>query len=256
MSESKTSKYLLYALGEVILIVLGILIALQINDWNENRLDRIREHKYMASMLDDLRDDIREIDSTVSGNAILLDGLNRLLGLLKQDRDDEDYARELFKHSLVYTYWYLRADFPELTLAQLKSSGDLMLIQNEQVRDAMLTYERGLEDCDHNYTEMTTYFHVQEESQKDLFNLSLGKPAFEFIEEDFLRVLGPIEAFDPLITDGDFLLDDDAALQSAYYNDLLFYRTTLNNINLSLKEQKRLAEELIQLIEAGYEPDG
>ena len=35
LTENKVSKYLLYAIGEIILVVIGILIALQINNWNE-----------------------------------------------------------------------------------------------------------------------------------------------------------------------------------------------------------------------------
>ena len=37
LSEGKTSKYLKYAVGEIVLVVIGILIALQINNWNEHR---------------------------------------------------------------------------------------------------------------------------------------------------------------------------------------------------------------------------
>ncbi|MBO0341043.1 hypothetical protein J0654_05270 [Muricauda lutimaris] len=37
LNEGKTGKYLKYALGEILLVVIGILIALQINNWNENR---------------------------------------------------------------------------------------------------------------------------------------------------------------------------------------------------------------------------
>jgi len=40
MSEGKTKKYLLYALGEILLVVIGILIALSLNNWNEERKDR------------------------------------------------------------------------------------------------------------------------------------------------------------------------------------------------------------------------
>jgi len=39
LSENKLSEYLLYAAGEIFLVVVGILIALQINNWNENRLN-------------------------------------------------------------------------------------------------------------------------------------------------------------------------------------------------------------------------
>jgi hypothetical protein len=38
ISESKFSKYLLYAIGEIVLVVIGIFIALQLNLWSENRI--------------------------------------------------------------------------------------------------------------------------------------------------------------------------------------------------------------------------
>ncbi|MEM6516972.1 MAG: DUF6090 family protein, partial [Bacteroidota bacterium] len=39
LTENRFNKYLLYAIGEIVLVVIGILIALQINNWNENRKD-------------------------------------------------------------------------------------------------------------------------------------------------------------------------------------------------------------------------
>ena len=51
LMENKTGKYFKYAIGEIILVVIGILIALQINNWNENRKQSIRE----ASVLDELK---------------------------------------------------------------------------------------------------------------------------------------------------------------------------------------------------------
>ena len=41
MSKNKTSKYLKYAIGEILLVVIGILIALQINNWNQNRISKL-----------------------------------------------------------------------------------------------------------------------------------------------------------------------------------------------------------------------
>lgn len=41
MSENKTGKYFKYAIGEIVLVVIGILIALQINNWNESRKNAI-----------------------------------------------------------------------------------------------------------------------------------------------------------------------------------------------------------------------
>ena len=57
-SEGKTGKYLKYAFGEIVLVVIGILIALQINNWNEERKLDNRKQEYYSQLLDDLNSDI------------------------------------------------------------------------------------------------------------------------------------------------------------------------------------------------------
>jgi Family of unknown function (DUF6090) len=57
IKENRTSKYLLYAIGEIILVVIGILIALSINNWNENRKDKIKERNYLIGIKADLLQD-------------------------------------------------------------------------------------------------------------------------------------------------------------------------------------------------------
>jgi hypothetical protein len=57
LTENKFSKYLLYAIGEIILVVIGILIALQINNWNEGRKEKSYLHKVYAQIQQDLQTD-------------------------------------------------------------------------------------------------------------------------------------------------------------------------------------------------------
>ena len=53
IGENKTGKYLKYAIGEIVLVVIGILIALSINNWNENRKrDEIRKNYYHQLVID------------------------------------------------------------------------------------------------------------------------------------------------------------------------------------------------------------
>ncbi|QQY84049.1 hypothetical protein JJL45_11495 [Tamlana sp. s12] len=66
LTENKFAKYLTYAIGEIVLVVIGILIALWINNWNENRkLDEIRQ-SYYSKLMEDL-----EADKTYAKNQIL-----------------------------------------------------------------------------------------------------------------------------------------------------------------------------------------
>ncbi|MCK8482273.1 DUF6090 family protein [Psychroserpens algicola] len=57
LSEGKTGKYLKYAIGEIILVVIGILIALGINNWNENRKKVKIEIQYVNNLIQDIKND-------------------------------------------------------------------------------------------------------------------------------------------------------------------------------------------------------
>jgi hypothetical protein len=57
LNEVKTFKYLKYAIGEVLLVLIGILIAIQINNWNENKKANANTLSYMDQMIDDLSKD-------------------------------------------------------------------------------------------------------------------------------------------------------------------------------------------------------
>ena len=57
LSEGKTGKYLKYAIGEIVLVVIGILIALSINNWNESRKQSASEKEFITSIKNDLKQD-------------------------------------------------------------------------------------------------------------------------------------------------------------------------------------------------------
>ncbi|RNC92079.1 MAG: hypothetical protein ED555_02935 [Allomuricauda sp.] len=61
LSENRFSKYLIYALGEIILVVIGILLALQINTWNEARKDKAVGDQYLADIRQDLENDLDQM---------------------------------------------------------------------------------------------------------------------------------------------------------------------------------------------------
>ena len=73
LTENKFSKYLIYAIGEIILVMIGILLALQVNNWNENRKLDNRRQEYYGQLLDDLNSDIIFAQNTIEdfGNYII-----------------------------------------------------------------------------------------------------------------------------------------------------------------------------------------
>lgn len=66
IKENKASKYMLYAIGEIVLVVIGILIALQINNWNENRKNKIALRTYTKSLIKDFKQDTLTLNSIIN----------------------------------------------------------------------------------------------------------------------------------------------------------------------------------------------
>ncbi len=65
LTENKFSKYLLYAIGEIVLVVVGILIALSINNWNEWKKERVKEREILIDLADNLEINIKAIESNI-----------------------------------------------------------------------------------------------------------------------------------------------------------------------------------------------
>ena len=61
LSQNRFSKYLIYAIGEILLVMVGILLALQVNNWNEGRKAISAEKTYLKSIYSELKDDIIQI---------------------------------------------------------------------------------------------------------------------------------------------------------------------------------------------------
>jgi len=66
IKENKVNKYMLYAIGEIILVVIGILIAIQINNWNEKRKIKIKEIKSLVELKNDLIQNINDINGNIA----------------------------------------------------------------------------------------------------------------------------------------------------------------------------------------------
>jgi TfoX/Sxy family transcriptional regulator of competence genes len=136
LNQGKTTKYLKYAVGEIILVVIGILIALQVNNWNIERLNKTEEQRYLKAIKTDLANDALRLKQLVNNIDIQLANLEQTRKGLTSDSIaiNQDVA---FTTSLVTTFTFV----PEkATIDDLKSSGKLNLLENKKVKDTLLSY--------------------------------------------------------------------------------------------------------------------
>ena len=142
MSENKTGKYLKYAIGEIGLVVIGILIALWINDWNENKKNDLIEHQYLTAMLEDFESNLQR-----SGEIIheIEEALPPLISLLEQASLDsptisvDSLNKSFSKINDMPTY-----SSTDRVYNNLIGSGDLKLIKNEKLKTNISEYYKAL----------------------------------------------------------------------------------------------------------------
>ena len=100
MEKNKTGKYLKYAVGEIILVVIGILIALSINNWNETKKQSKSEKEFITSVKNDLKQDkafIQQIIEQLEPRIKAYETLNNdILNLYQNDRKSLDSIFKIY----------------------------------------------------------------------------------------------------------------------------------------------------------------
>ncbi|MEJ2584736.1 MAG: DUF6090 family protein [Robiginitalea sp.] len=128
-ASSNTRKYLLYALGEILLVVMGILIALQIDNWNENRKLQARQTQLLTDLRADLEETLEELKQGKEFNALTL---ARYRTLMQAIDTDAPHSAEIDEASSFLPLFHVPR-FSRTTYESIKSQG-LDLITNDSLK--------------------------------------------------------------------------------------------------------------------------
>ena len=141
MTENKFSKYLLYAIGEILLVVIGILIALQVNDWNENRKNDEVRRTYYVQILQDLEKDRILMEEVILNQDSFRVKMESYKEIFKQpDLPIWDIAIRLGE---IYSEnRYLNIKTNTNTINTLENTGDIQLIP-PLIRNKVLDFKRN-----------------------------------------------------------------------------------------------------------------
>ena len=139
ISENKTSIYLLYAVGEIVLVVLGILIALQIDNWNENQRIRNTEQQYLLALKEEFSFNRGELENIMNRNKLNFDNALEILdntGPENPDLTDEEFGRLLSKSLSIETQF----DPSQGVLDEIISSGKLGIFSSKELKFALSSW--------------------------------------------------------------------------------------------------------------------
>lgn len=139
MQKNKVTTYLLYAFGEIILVVIGILLALQVNNWNEERKEIKLEKRFLERLYADLDKDIINISNSYNAN----DRRQERALFLLASYDSIELIKErpnYFIESIEYAGYTNNPVINDHTFEEIKSSGQLSIIRNDELRMTLMAY--------------------------------------------------------------------------------------------------------------------
>lgn len=147
-AENRLGRYLLYAAGEIILVVIGILLALQINNWNEHRKDLRKEQLILQNLKENLEFNLEELVQTMESTREGYMASFQLLELIEPEPtvDVTQKADSL----LAVIEGYYTYDPATGVMDEIINSGQLNSIQNQELKNQISKWSRMLTDTQKN----------------------------------------------------------------------------------------------------------
>ena len=149
LSGNKIRKYLLYAVGEIILVVIGILIALQINNWNTQNSQQAEIKEIAHSLVNDLEEDITMFNARRDQMLQIISRIDSLSNYVAE-RDIENISNIDFI-CLTWNLLYMPFNWNRATIDQMKNSGSLHFIKNEELIKKISSYDALTRHLDEDY---------------------------------------------------------------------------------------------------------
>lgn len=161
MNNGKLGNYFWYSLGEILLVVIGILIALQVNNWNVERIEKEEFDSYLLSISRNIEQDISEVEVTMGRRKETFEVVSKIMeaihnGNLKSIPDTT--ILKGYAGSFVETY----TQFNESGIQALKSSGYLGKLNNTVYEEALYSYYNMVEVVKGREKSLNEYIEAME----------------------------------------------------------------------------------------------
>lgn len=237
INEGNLRKYLLYAIGEILLVMVGILLALQINTWNQEVQNRKLEKRYLNGFIQDLKQDsidlsqviskasvniklshivITELEDSIANNYFEKQFFNTVINQVQIEEDKVIYKNyselvRTFGEKITQLTQHRSFDLAKVTIDEILSTGNIHVIQNEELRIQIQNY----------YSEMTAELDYESNAIIPSYNTyvnvlqEIGLTPYSEIPIEEIKV--NVESQQKLVTSLKYLLD--ANLRHFYWSN-------------------------------------
>lgn len=243
INNNLVGKYFLYAFGEFILIVLGILVALWIDNWNQERQELKREQFYLSGLKEEFQVSLQKLDTLIVVNRKSYVTAQDLLRLIPQSSSLEEESQ--VSQMLIQAFSYDIAYNPNNSLLEeLMNSGRLETLSDRGLRQHLTSWESFVRSVQHQENSL----RIQRDQTSDLL----------LAEEGSIRTILVRSGVDTggldLETSGELHSNLPLLKSREFENNLLLFILTATNIEtVHYAPLKRKIETILELIEAGLE---
>lgn len=131
-SSGKTLRYFTYAIGEVALVMIGILLALQVNNWNNHRLEANKEQMFLKNLQSDFQSNLTEYNKIYNTSFKAYQASVDLLEIIKGDGSIDPVQVEILIDAIVNKFMSL--DLISGSIEEIINTGSLNIIRDSKLR--------------------------------------------------------------------------------------------------------------------------
>lgn len=183
VKENKTAQYFKYAIGEIVLVVIGILIALQINNWNQGRINDKALKEYLEKIKYHTQEDLRRLHALKAFRSDVRDQC-KLARISILDKTEEDNLALFMSCGIAFVDYYFK--FNSEGYESLKNSNFYGKINNTHLDSLLTVYNILVDEIAQNEKSYNEYILSQETYLSTQFDRSLIF-AFSFLPPDSLQ---------------------------------------------------------------------
>lgn len=237
--DNRPLKYLRYAIGEIVLVVIGILIALQINTWNNEQIEKRQEQSVLIGLHETFSNNLDNLNGILDMSYAAFESSKTLLSLMGPNASDytTQEVDSLFYHMINYSTY----DPSTGAVDNIINSGKLNIIQNEVLKVSISNWSGMLNDTkkdidianNHSFDVLMIYLN----DKINLKNIAVPKRVTEATQLD-------------ITTPSHFPANYDVFMRSKEFENLVDFHAL--NFNYLIKEYlkiKMYLEDNIALLE-------
>ena len=177
LEEGKLTKYLTYAFGEIVIVSIGILLALYLNNWNQNRAENKLEIQYYQSIKNQLKEDLNILTGEIYYNQAYYSQFSYASNLIRSDAKTEiDTLGKIAFNMLRYSDFRRKSNIYQTLI----NSGEVIVLKNNNIIEKLQSLE-----------EMYLYINRLEETHSTVIISQIIPEIKETLQVDPIKVVRP-----------------------------------------------------------------